>query len=452
MKQHHFLRLAAKAALTLVLTSTALPLISVEASRVQIKESTAGIQPRQNIKFQGKKATSKYLSSAFDLGGYTTANNRWKIRENHLIRSMKLDDLSVEDGKMLNDQYRVKTIIDFRYKGTNSEIVPGATYKAYQVQPGDQSGMDEYTFYRTYLTSNKLATTAYALFLDTVLKSQDGAVLFHDVNGNEEAGIATYLLMTALGMDEDTKASDFALSATHAGIRRGERLQDYIKGVTFLHPTPEKYIEDKLGVTPEKREALRSKYLISTDGKQTPYTTAANEADTEEKPEVPEVPTPTPGSTEKPETGDKPAGEKPDVIPGPGPETPGVSHPEPQPQPQPQPQPLLPTPVPPVTQPTQPQPARPGAKPRPRQRVKVLAVKRVSHGRYVFTKGHKPTYRDVHLKHRLTTTGKRSLKQWRIVRQAKLVVNGRRVTYLQLKPHHGSARWIAQSHIIESQR
>jgi len=87
-----------------------------------------------------------------------------------------------------------------------------------------------------------------------------------------------------------------------------------------------------------------------------------------------------------------------------------------------------------------------------KKKVKVLSVKKVKHGRYVFTKDRKPTFKDVKLKHQRGKTKAKSKTQYRIIKIAKLKVNGKKATYIQVKSHHGKPFWISQQHVLEELR
>lgn len=435
--KHRLLKSVTIATLALTLVGTVEPCISASAStftKIHSKniENFNTINMPDNPKTPVKpkfgepgypidylNQTSHYDDTVdtHDLQGYQTANGQWKIAKNQLFRSSSINWLHPEDYAMLDYFYNVRSVVDFQIYDTNyhknTPAIPNATYSHKPIQP--IKAFDG-SLFGTYFVQTPSVDRTYKEFFKNLLV-QDGATLYYDNSGTDSVGITTYLLMTMLGMDQNTRIQSFMLSNSYeeANVHYTD-LIDYVTGIQTRRGGMNNYFKYALGMGPEQIEALRAKYLVSTDGKQTPYTTAAN------KP----LPKPTPAPTK----------------PTPTPVPPTASTPAPV-----QPNETRPTPAP---QPAKPTPTKPSHKPgKVKKTVKVISVKSFKHGRYVFVGDHKPYFKDMHLKHRLGKTKKHFNTRYKVLKQAKLKVNGKKATYLKIKAPKGKAIWINQHHIFE---
>lgn len=124
-----------------------------------------------------------------------------------------------------------------------------------------------------------------AKFLDFLLNCGDEAVLWHCTAGKDRAGIASFLIEKILGLPDDDLMADYletnkyaegeiqialqeidADEAKEEALRdlfsaREEYLKSYIMSVNELYGSMENFIENRLGVDAEKRNALKAKYL-----------------------------------------------------------------------------------------------------------------------------------------------------------------------------------------------
>ena len=386
------------------------------------KEEPRFGQPGYWIHYDESSSRPFYRKNSRDLKGYKTANGQWKIRENKLIRSTDLERLTLADGAMLSYYYNVRTVIDFNNsrEAMNKGIpIPQAEYKNYPTKLEDMHYMDDDELFGIYYVQTKLVDQAYKNFFKQLLEQKEGAVLYHNYDGSGSVGIATYLLMTVLGMDQNTRIYDFLLSGRYGASAYYPDLKLYVNGIHSRRGGMNNYLKYALGLTPENIEILRAKYLVSTDGKETPYTTEANRplAPTPTPAPTPApTPTPTPTPTEKPNTEGNVNGSTESTVTT----KPEDTKPET------------------VTKP----------KPKLKKKVKVLSIKKVKRGHYVFTKAHKLYFKDVKLKHKLGKTKKHSLTQYKIVKKANLKINGKKVSYLQLKNHHGKVFWINSHDVL----
>jgi protein-tyrosine phosphatase len=178
-----------------------------------------------------------------DLGGYAVQGGA-VVKDRLLIRAAHLADATDEDLKFLSD-IPVTKVIDFRQdqekQGKVDRLISGAEYI---VLPVDGSGnaaaemteeeKKKFTDRKKFEVKNlviiaafnkiaqKIAREMYptllfdpkcqqqfALFFRHVLDTQEGAVLYHCTQGKDRTGIASCLLLAALGADRETIVADF---------------------------------------------------------------------------------------------------------------------------------------------------------------------------------------------------------------------------------------------------
>jgi len=180
------------------------------------------------------------IQNARELGGYITANGK-TIKNGVLLRTASLNGISDDDIRMLTDVYRVKHIIDFRMDmeitGADDPPIDGAQYHHLNVidmsamtgqdvpeidiktldildmvKLSEQSGMLEENMYIGFLLS-ETGKAAYSEFFRILLSTEsDRAVLWHCTGGKDRTGLAAMLLLSALGVDEETIVKDYLLT------------------------------------------------------------------------------------------------------------------------------------------------------------------------------------------------------------------------------------------------
>ena len=185
----------------------------------------------------------KGIVNARDLGGYTMLDGRI-VRRGMLLRAAHLADATDEDIRNL-ERLPVTAIIDFRKEqekvGKVDREVPGARYTSLPVDPSGNamatateeekkkfSGQKKFDVKKVivFAAFNKKAQAVaremyptllfdpdcqqqFARFFRLVLETDHGAVLFHCTQGKDRTGIASALLLAALGADRETIVADF---------------------------------------------------------------------------------------------------------------------------------------------------------------------------------------------------------------------------------------------------
>ncbi len=185
----------------------------------------------------------KGIVNARDLGGYTMLDGRI-VESRRLLRAAHLADATDEDIRNL-ERLPVTAIIDFRKEqekvGKVDREVPGARYTSLPVDPSGNamatateeekkkfSGQKKFDVKKVivFAAFNKKAQAVaremyptllfdpdcqqqFARFFRLVLETENGAVLFHCTQGKDRTGIASALLLAALGADRETIVADF---------------------------------------------------------------------------------------------------------------------------------------------------------------------------------------------------------------------------------------------------
>jgi len=261
-----------------------------------------------------------------DLGGIPTKDGR-HIRPGFFLRTDALMHLTPEDVLTLVKDYRPALDVDFRgpaeiRREGEDKAIPGCRkvslpitwddsvrksypHPEYRIPDPEIQGLYDYLFwispvgdahlgmqgsYRDFVRCKK-GQEGYAVFLDLVLKEGDkGAVLYHCADGKDRAGVATYLLLSALGVGEEEilkdylrtqenvkaikeKRRDYLLNVVHMGDRT-----DLVDSLALLAGVDESwlkaamdevrrmggieaYLSKNLNFGPEKQKALRDRCL-----------------------------------------------------------------------------------------------------------------------------------------------------------------------------------------------
>ena len=259
----------------------------------------------------------KAIINARDLGGVRIGGRT--VRPGRLLRTGHLHDATDADIARLRDRYDLRRIFDFRTLDEAAALpdraVPGATYHALptlDIEAERRSGaaipaetwldlpshivrmafspvvqQKARELYPSLVLSD-FSQLQYAAFLNMILDTPEGAILWHCSQGKDRTGIGAAFLLGALGADRETIVADFDRSNDCyrplverfcAEVERqggGEREKDVVRafmGVSTRNfcgaldlidrqwGSLEAYILEQLGLLPEDLEALRTRYL-----------------------------------------------------------------------------------------------------------------------------------------------------------------------------------------------
>ncbi|MBP5302437.1 MAG: tyrosine-protein phosphatase [Bacteroidales bacterium] len=186
---------------------------------------------------------AKGIVNVRDLGGYTVQGGA-RVKDNLLIRAAHLAEATDADLRYLSN-IPVKTVIDFRKEteklGKIDRLIPGANHIVLPIDASGNvsaqmtekekkkiSGNKQFDVKKfiVFVSFNekamKVAEEMYPTLLFTpdcqkqfadffryVLATEDGAVLYHCTQGKDRTGVASALILAALGADRETIVADF---------------------------------------------------------------------------------------------------------------------------------------------------------------------------------------------------------------------------------------------------
>lgn len=163
-----------------------------------------------------------------DLGGYVTADGR-RVRWGRLFRSGHMANLGADSVAQFSE-LGIRTVCDFRTseeRASESRGLPGEPrLEVLEITPGIG---DRYFFNRLFASTQEpqpvldamhemmrvLVITAaprYQRLFEVLMECGPGAVLINCSAGKERTGVASALLLTALGVPRATILKDFMLS------------------------------------------------------------------------------------------------------------------------------------------------------------------------------------------------------------------------------------------------
>ena len=194
-----------------------------------------------------KQAIPLRVQNARELGGYRTAGGN-TVKSGVLLRSAALKGISDEDIRCLRDTYRLQHIVDFRmpFEQIDAEDpeIAGAAYHHLDVIDAAAMGFEGFSdvdlskfdigeiasyavssgaidenMYIGFL-ANERGREAFSAFFRILLSADpDRAVLWHCTSGKDRTGLAAMLLLSALGVDEETIISDYLLTNVYFAPR-----------------------------------------------------------------------------------------------------------------------------------------------------------------------------------------------------------------------------------------
>lgn len=157
------------------------------------------------------------------------------IKKDKLIRSEELTKLSKNDIKKLEEEYNVKTVIDLRSEKESKhkdKVIPNAKYyylpvsnykdlknipdkKLRKHKNGLFPNLNEY--YKRLVSKDKKEfwTKLFNIFLNN---GDDGAILWHCVQGKDRTGVVAAVISCCLGVDEQKVMEDYLYTNVNTKI------------------------------------------------------------------------------------------------------------------------------------------------------------------------------------------------------------------------------------------
>jgi len=232
-------------------------------------------------------------SNVRDLGGYLTKDGR-RVRFGCVFRAAALSNLTAADGAALRAA-GIGVVCDLR-GGAESEAAPskldGVIIHPLSIDPSLGSRLREIAAEREATETEVVevmcgAYAHYALtwwhryrtLFELLDQSVDKAVLFHCTAGKDRTGFGAALILAALGVDRATVHSDYLATnrlwtgAASVGASlppnvakvltrvQPDFLDAAFNAVKSSHGSVDAYLEDRIGLDPARRAALRARLL-----------------------------------------------------------------------------------------------------------------------------------------------------------------------------------------------
>lgn len=262
------------------------------------------------------------IVNARDLGGYDVPGGL-KVKSGQLLRAAHLANATPKDLAYL-EKLGVKTVVDFRKLdekvGVYDKAVPGATYIALPIDASGGAGATATEKEKKRFLGKKkvnikklivlaafnekakhVARELYPIilfdpkcqkemadFLRLVVDRGDKPVLFHCTQGKDRTGVASALILAALGADRKTIVEDFDVTnkVYAKDVARYTRLVGFLGGkeeekavvkafmgcntenfvkaldtVEERYGSLEGYLQGPMGLTDEDLAVLKARYL-----------------------------------------------------------------------------------------------------------------------------------------------------------------------------------------------
>ena len=261
----------------------------------------------------------KSIGNARELGGFPVDGKT--VKRGLLLRASSLAALSAEDRRVLETVYRVAAVVDFRmsfererfpdpviagavnhflpvldvedFPGYSPDLMkqyydPGAD-KLAMLKTAAEMGMLDDRLYVNFLFSER-GKSAYRALFRVLLELPEGrSVLWHCTDGKDRTGVASMLILAALGAGRRTILEDYMLTneynaaklaAVRTGLERApltpelrelalfgsgaviERfMSNALDAMDERCGSPEAYLSQELGLGAADLDALRNQYL-----------------------------------------------------------------------------------------------------------------------------------------------------------------------------------------------
>lgn len=240
----------------------------------------------------------KYIENFRDLGGYTSKNGK-QLRWGKIFRSGEFNSLTASSIDRIKNM-GIKTLIDFRDSedvikpspelGLDNVInLPGSLHYRQNLLPRLQKeelrrGDANLFMQDLYVAMISGSKRAFKSMFNQLLVEDNYPIVLSCVNGKDYTGFAVSLLLSALDMPEEVIMNDYLLSNRYFDRRRttfdpkdccddtqealsliqtaDSRFLSYARDyIRQKYGSINTYLEEELGMTPEKRRQLKA-YLL----------------------------------------------------------------------------------------------------------------------------------------------------------------------------------------------
>lgn len=194
------------------------------------------------VNFQTQTISLQGVINARELGGYIMPDGR-RIKKGMLLRGATLHSASDEDLRRLEQEFRLRTIVDFRMDverlrqpnrkvdGADDFWLPAMDPKSTEefngfFTKGGFRSMEEivlgaskdpqvrkaaHEFY-TSMVDNAYTQDIYARFMKLLVNTDEGAFYWHCTQGKDRTGLGAAFILAALGADRRLILQDYHIS------------------------------------------------------------------------------------------------------------------------------------------------------------------------------------------------------------------------------------------------
>ena len=243
------------------------------------------------------------ILNARDLGGYSTVDGK-TVKRKILVRSGELAYATQTDLVRLKTEYNLGQVIDFRY-GPDFVYCPdnrieGVEYKnipvKYNKSPSKKAPKKRYKKLRkksrkklrkaalksfskakrsyTYsLVMSDYSQRMYRSYFDQLLANEAGkGVLIHCTYGKDRSGVAAFMTLVALGVDEETAYQDYSMTNSYLkkyakkAYKKGKRavkesdLRYAVNAAKIRYGSLGNFLKEAYGLDAEKLAKLKAIY------------------------------------------------------------------------------------------------------------------------------------------------------------------------------------------------
>ena len=195
----------------------------------QVITHTADGENPSNVYSFTTAQTPRFISIAGvgntrDMGGYTTEDGRYRVKQGLLYRGERLDEATSEGIAKALDVYKIKTELDLRYSAIDKTFVSGDTsYLGESVNYINIPGMHYYE-----ALSNPEEMNAE---LSVFAEEENYPIYIHCSAGKDRTGTLAFIIGALLGVSEEDLCIDFEL--THV-VKKGYDMYGYDGFTPFL--------------------------------------------------------------------------------------------------------------------------------------------------------------------------------------------------------------------------
>jgi len=266
------------------------------------------------MKLYDKNIGLTSVPNARQLGGYITTDGR-TVKDGLLLRTAHLYNLSDEDKQKLEKVYKVGDVVDFRLDveadGSPDRQLEDCRHHHFDVYELPVNALDDLPvitpdpkqFYAAtkalklldddlYIRvfESEKGIKGYRNFLKVLISAEEGrATIFHCTSGKDRTGMAAMLILSLLGVSEQTILYDFILSNDYFEDKRANTmavldsigadekmkreypllmdavsfdfLANLLKHLIKTYGSVTAYAKTRLEITDDEIQVLKNKYL-----------------------------------------------------------------------------------------------------------------------------------------------------------------------------------------------